>query len=197
MNAIPPVIEPLGDRGLVVRFGGRPSRGLTGLLAGFARAAREIDGVVDSAPGHRTVVIETDPSRRDPVASILPRLALEVTPLESRLLRVEITYDGDDLEWVSDHLGLGTDEIARVHSTKTYDVRFLGSPGFVYLSTVPMRLRLPRREEPRAVKAGSVGIGGRQTGIYGRARPGGWRIIGTVSTLPDLRPGDRIRFLPR
>ncbi len=54
------------------------------------------------------------------------------------------------------------------------------------------------------VPAGSVGIGGAQTGIYPRESPGGWRVIGrTPLALFDptreppalLAPGDRVRFV--
>jgi allophanate hydrolase subunit 1 len=77
-------------------------------------------------------------------------------------------------------------------------VRLLGSPGFVYLSDVAADIAVPRLGEPRkAVPAGSVGIGGTQTGIYARPRPGGWRIIARAPDLPQMIPGDRVRFVPR
>jgi 5-oxoprolinase (ATP-hydrolysing) subunit B len=79
-------------------------------------------------------------------------------------------------------------------------------PGFAYMGTLPDPLVLPRRVEPRVrVPAGSVGIGGRQTGVYPFATPGGWHLIGrTRARLWDprrdpptvLRPGERVRFVP-
>ena len=63
------------------------------------------------------------------------------------------------------------------------------------------------RAEPRLlVPAGSVGIGGAQTGIYPLATPGGWQLLGrTPLALFDpkrkepvlLRSGDRVRFVPQ
>jgi inhibitor of KinA len=52
------------------------------------------------------------------------------------------------------------------------------------------------------VEAGSVGMTGKQTGIYTEARPGGWNIIGRTPlelvNVRDgyfpLRTGDRVRF---
>ena len=52
------------------------------------------------------------------------------------------------------------------------------------------------------VEQGSVGLTGRQTGIYTEVRPGGWNIIGrTPLQLVDvqaeyfpLRTGDRVQF---
>jgi inhibitor of KinA len=55
------------------------------------------------------------------------------------------------------------------------------------------------------VPAGSVGIGGEQTGVYPLATPGGWQLIGRTplklfrQDLPEpalLRVGDRVRFRP-
>jgi KipI family sensor histidine kinase inhibitor len=65
---------------------------------------------------------------------------------------------------------------------------------------------MPRRATPRTrVPAGSVAIGGVQTGIYPSELPGGWQLIGrTPLRLFDPRrdppsllvPGDRVRFVP-
>lgn len=87
-------------------------------------------------------------------------------------------------------------------------VWFLGfQPGFPYLGGMPENLATPRRAEPRVrVPAGSVGIGGAQTGIYPLETPGGWNLIGRTElplfnpSLPEpvlLRPGDTLRFIPR
>lgn len=192
-----PHVEPLGDRGLLVRWPGRPSRSLGRTLAGFAALARELEGVVDAAPGHRTVLVEVEPRARDAVAARLPALVADAGPIEGTRRLLSIRYDGEDLGWVCSHLGIAPEDLVRLHSAKIYDVRLLGSPGFVYLSPVHPKIAVPRLEAPRPlVPAGSVGIAGRQTGIYGRPRPGGWRLIGTVEDLPALRPGDRIRFHP-
>jgi inhibitor of KinA len=77
-------------------------------------------------------------------------------------------------------------------------------PGFPYLGYLPTELcgvgRLP---SPRVrVEPGSVGLTGRQTGIYPLPRPGGWNLIGrTPLTIVDvasgffpLRVGDSVRF---
>lgn len=190
-------VELLGDRGVVVRFAARPSQALTGLLAALCTSAREIEGVIDAAPGHRTILVEVDPRRIQEVAMRIPLLIPLVRPIKGRLYKVPIRYDGEDLDWVCHSVKLTRAELEVVHSSKTYDVRMIGSPGFIYLSTVAPKIAVPRREEPRMlVPAGAVGIGGRQTGIYGRARPGGWRIIGTVTGVPKVSPGDRVRFAP-
>lgn len=112
---------------------------------------------------------------------------------------------GPDLPEVATHTGLSTQQVVAQHAAVTYDVRAVGfSPGFPYLGGLPGRLRTPRRKSPRTrVPAGSVGIGGGQTGVYPVESPGGWQLIGrTPERLfqPEhnppvlVRAGDRLRF---
>jgi len=191
-------VEPFGDRSFLVRLEAEPSAGLTAVLAGLAKAAGRLEGVLDACPGLTTVLVEARSDRRDAIHAALPALMAEVQPAEGTLHEIAVTYDGEDLEWVCAHLGLTASTVIDLHSAPIYDVRLLGSPGFVYLSDVPGEIAVPRLEEPRQmVPAGSVGIGGRQAGIYGRARPGGWRIIGRAAQVPMVIPGDRVRFVPR
>jgi inhibitor of KinA len=117
-------------------------------------------------------------------------------------------YDlGLDFERVQRHTGRTRDEIIRLHSSGVYTVYAIGfCPGFPYLGYLPDALaNVPRLESPRLrVEEGSVGLTGRQTGIYTEARPGGWNIIGrTPLQLVEvraeyfpLRTGDRVRFRP-
>ncbi|HBX9997705.1 TPA: 5-oxoprolinase subunit PxpB, partial [Klebsiella variicola] len=106
------------------------------------------------------------------------------------------------------HSGLSEKQVVELHASVEYLVWFIGfQPGFPYLGGLPPALATPRRAEPRVrVPAGSVGIGGAQTGIYPLATPGGWQLLGrTALTLFDparkepalLRVGDKIRFVPQ
>jgi KipI family sensor histidine kinase inhibitor len=124
------------------------------------------------------------------------------------LIEIPVCYGGDcgpDLAEVAAHVGLHCDEVIARHSAAEYRVAMLGfAPGFPYLFGLDASLHLPRRASPRTrVPAGSVAIGGAQTGIYPRELPGGWQIIGrTPLTLFDpardppalLAPGQRVRF---
>lgn len=114
---------------------------------------------------------------------------------------------GPDLPEVAQHTGLSAAQVIAQHKAVTYDVRAIGfAPGFPYLGGLPGRLRTPRRKTPRTrVPAGTVGIGGGQTGVYPLESPGGWQLIGrTPERLfqPEnnppvlLRCGDRVRFSP-
>jgi inhibitor of KinA len=114
---------------------------------------------------------------------------------------------GLDLPRVSEHTGLEADEIIRLHSGTIYTVYAIGfCPGFPYLGYLPAALSgVPRLATPRLrVEAGSVGLTGRQTGIYTEPRPGGWNIVGRTPLLMvdvareyfPLRTGDRVQFEP-
>ncbi|MES2206361.1 MAG: 5-oxoprolinase subunit PxpB [Pseudomonadota bacterium] len=127
--------------------------------------------------------------------------------LSSRTITIPVEYEGQDLERVANHTGLEIDQVIALHIQAEYRVYFLGfQPGFAYMGGLPLTLATPRLAEPRlSVPAGSVGIGGNQTGIYPFATPGGWNIIGRTAiklfdpyqTPPTLlQPGDLVRFVP-
>jgi len=130
---------------------------------------------------------------------------------DPRLIEIPVVYGGSagpDLPEVAERAGLTPPQVVELHSSADYIVYFIGfQPGFPYLGGLDTRLHTPRRAEPRVVvPAGSVGIGGSQTGIYPLAAPGGWQLIGhTPLSLFDpqqqpptlMRPGDRVRFVPQ
>src|SRR5439155_16183924 len=110
-----------------------------------------------------------------------------------------------DLARVAGHTGLDAAEVIRLHAATEYTVYAIGfCPGFPYLGYLPPPLcGVPRLPAPRLrVEPGSVGLTGRQTGVYPLPRPGGWNLIGrTPTVLVDpaagyfpLRVGDRVRF---
>lgn len=127
-----------------------------------------------------------------------------------RIVEIPVCYGGEfgpDIHEVAKHGGVTEAEVAFLHSSVVYDVLAIGfTPGFPYLAGLADNLHTPRRATPRlSVPAGSVGIGGRQTGIYPLSSPGGWQLIGrTPCTLFDvnwetpawLRVGDRVKFNP-
>ncbi len=131
-------------------------------------------------------------------------------PRASRSVEVPVCYGGacgPDLEALSTLLGRTPAEVVGLHSSIEYLVHAVGfTPGFPYLGGLPEALRAPRRSTPRVqVPAGSVGIGGSQTGIYPVASPGGWHLIGRTplrlfspagQPAALLRPGDRVWFTP-
>jgi KipI family sensor histidine kinase inhibitor len=128
----------------------------------------------------------------------------------TRTIEIAVRFDRGsalDLDHVAELSGFRPDDVVNIFTGTTYKVFMLGFlPGFAYLGEVDERIATPRRDSPRlAVPKGSVGIAGRQTGIYSLESPGGWQIIGRTETemfAPEnekpcrLAPGDYVRFVP-
>ena len=126
----------------------------------------------------------------------------------SRMVKIPVHFDAEsslDLNFVAEHSGVTPTEVIEIFTSQTYRVFMLGFlPGFTYMGEVDKRIATSRKETPRTlVPKGSVGIAGKQTGIYSLESPGGWQIIGrtdvemfTPDTKPPslLRPGDDVRF---
>jgi inhibitor of KinA len=210
-------IQPLGDAALRVEFGREidpeVNRRVRAAAAGLERAA--IPGVVEWVPSYAALTVHYRPHviRYDGLCRALePALAasadLALPP--ARLVTLPVRYGGEegpDLEFVARHHGMAEAEVVELHSRAEYLVYMIGfAPGFPYLGGLPERLATPRLQSPRvSVPAGSIGIGGAQTGVYSVESPGGWRIIGrTPVSLYDpraeppglLAAGDRVRFRP-
>jgi KipI family sensor histidine kinase inhibitor len=200
----------VGELALLRRFDGdlAPANAKAHALASAIRemSAREVEELV---PGARSLLVRLRPGA-EPSPGLLAALDAEpkVSGQQDRsVVEITVRYDGEDLGEVAREAALSEDEVVRRHSAPTYTVGFIGfSPGFAYLLGLPAELATPRLETPRTrIPAGSVAIGGAYTGVYPRATPGGWRLIGrTEVDLFDpardppalLSPGDRVRFVP-
>jgi KipI family sensor histidine kinase inhibitor len=181
----------------------------------LAQRLADHEEVLDAIPGMNniTVVLRHPQEMAWDAIEQLQRWWEESEALEpqSRLMTIPVIYggeDGPDLANVALHSGLTEKQVVELHASVEYVVWFLGfQPGFPYLGGLPERLAMPRHAEPRLrVPAGSVGIGGAQTGVYPLATPGGWQLLGrTPLALFDpmrqepvlLRSGDRVRFVPQ
>ena len=129
-------------------------------------------------------------------------------PLKRQLWKLPVCYDaefGIDLEDVANTLQMSIAQVVETHTNQTYTVYGIGFlPGFMYLGGLPESLEVPRKESPRLkVEQGSVGLAGKQTGIYPQESPGGWNIIGNcpipIFNVDKAEPcfvdvGDRIQF---
>jgi KipI family sensor histidine kinase inhibitor len=174
--------------------------------------ALSLGEVEDVIPAARSVLVLLRPGL-GPTPELRSALESErgerETAAEPRSHEIPVTYGGEagpDLASLAASRGFSAEEVITAHSSVLYTVGFLGfAPGFGYLIGLPARLATPRLATPRTrVPAGSVAIGGEFTGVYPRATPGGWSIIGrTDLTLFDptrdppavLQPGDQVRFL--
>jgi len=192
---IQPRIQAYGDAALLIRFECTGySETIVKTLHHLARTLRRQNA---SAPPHMRW---TD---------IVPAYD---TPVDQpgRTLDIPVCYGdefGPDIGTIMASSGLSQAAVITAHSTPIYNVCMMGFiPGFAFLSEAPKALHHPRHATPRLkVCAGSIGIAGWQTGIYGLDSPGGWQIIGrTPLALFDserdtpfvVEAGDRIRFIP-
>lgn len=219
-----PQLFAMGDRALVAEYG----RSVGAAVNARVRAAAEyllshpLPGVTDVVPAFATITVHFDPlevaahyrvgdplqAMRDALERALAR-APETPRHKPRTIEVPVRYGGEfgeDLEAVAKRSGLSTEEVVKIHGTPLYQVHALGFlPGFAYLGGLDRRIATPRLDEPRKrVPAGSVGIGGDQTGVYPFETPGGWNLIGRTPIVlfridaeePSLfEPGDHVRFV--
>lgn len=225
-------IEALGDGALLLRLGERIDGVLNDAAHALAAALRAADlpGIVDIAPAYASVALRYDAATwadRHDGESAHARVVRRVTAVASAwsaraaapdgpvsgtgdaaVIEIPVCYGGEfgvDLDAVAAHAGIDAGEVVVRHVRPVYRVAMLGfMPGFPYLLGLDPILQAQRRASPRPrVPAGSVAIGGAQTGIYPRELPGGWQLIGrTPLVLFDaqreppalLRPGQRLRF---
>jgi antagonist of KipI len=225
-------IVPLGDSALIVRvrdrFEDAPDKTLDTVLDVLHRLEdARIPGVIELTPAYTIVAIFFDPLQvakaskaPDEVFDWLAeqiRVALSSTKAvhgrrgaadPSRAIEIPVCYDPEfalDIGDVAQRANISPSEVIRLHGAGEYRVACIGFvPGFPFLAGLPKQLSTPRRATPRKkISAGSVGIGGGQTGIYPLRSPGGWNLIGrTPFRLFDpeknpptlLRAGDRVHF---
>lgn len=208
--------EPLGENAYTLRIAAAAGAASIGRVRAVAEAisAAAIPGVEDvvASPGRVTVAFGPRPIRDvamlpDAISAAAARAA-RADAADGNSHEIPVAYDGPDLDVVCHARCIDRSRLIAVHTEPDYVVEAIGFlPGFGYLAGLPTSLATPRRATPRArVPAGSVGIGGGQTGVYPFASPGGWNLVGRSPTkLFDIgrpRPallsvGDRVRFVAR
>ena len=209
-------ICPSGDQGISVEFENEISEAVNGKVTALAGALAEQEGtgIMEMVPTYRALLIRYDPSSAsyEELCGIIRLASVPGDGSQSRkrrVWRIPCCYGGiygEDLEGMEGVTGLSSEEIIRIHTEPEYKIYMLGFlPGFPYLGGLDPRIAAPRLETPRVrIPAGSVGIGGSQTGIYPIDSPGGWRLIGRTpvkfydpeSEHPILcAAGDSIRFV--
>ncbi len=215
-------IVPLGESALVVEFGREISPELNDKAIALARRLNEkpFPGFREAVPCYASVGIYFDPLVFRPEdKSVFERVYTEVearlnqlsvrSSVASRLIEVPVDFSdaaGPDLAEICEILSITRDRFIETYCGREYRVYMLGFlPGFAYMGELDPSIAFPRLPTPRLrVPRGSVGIAGRQTGIYPAESPGGWRLIGrTALELFDANraepslfsPGDRVRFV--
>ena len=206
-------IFPLGDSALTIELGSRIDPEVNSRAIAMA-ATLQFDGLIEAVPAYASVTLYFDP----PVLAHASAQSIALDAIEtlnpdaegsSELVEVPIRItpeDSPDLARVAEFADTDAEKVIETFLSRTYRVYMLGFlPGFAYMGEVDDRIAAPRLETPRTkVPAGSVGIAGKQCGIYPLGSPGGWNIIGRTDLKmfePDadrpcrLKPGDEVRFV--
>src|SRR5262249_5616075 len=201
-------IVPLGDSALIVRvrdqFEDAPEETLDKVLRAFQELqGAAIPGVIELAPAYTSVAVFLDSTavakatetpekvfdslatriRAAVAADAKRRRRRKTAQPHVRLVEIPVCYDPEfalDVDDVARRANISPNDVIRLHSSADYRVACIGFvPGFPFLTGLPKKLATPRRDVPRKeIPAGSVGIGGAQTGIYPLRSPGGWSLVG-------------------
>jgi KipI family sensor histidine kinase inhibitor len=212
-----PQILHAGDNCLIVEFGRTISLEINARVQELRRIleAKKLPGIRELVPTYRSLAVYFDPltPHAETLASTLAELASGTAgdaASGGSVIVIPVCYGGEfgpDIANVAEHNGLTVDDVISLHSGTDYYCYMLGfTPGFSYLGGMDERIATPRLQNPRTViPAGSVGIAGKQTGIYPIDSPGGWQLIGRTplkmfdpeATKPTLmEAGLWVRFSP-
>ncbi|HBM15596.1 MAG TPA: allophanate hydrolase [Lentisphaeria bacterium] len=210
-----PRFLPLGDSALTIEFGNKISPEINKKVNQAAALIQEknINNIIEIVPTYCSLTIYYNPCHLTYNELIKHIESLDFSSVKTvnqkkNVVTIPVVYGGEfgpDLKYVEEYTKLPKNEIISIHSSCDYLVYMLGFlPGFPYLGGMNKKITVPRMAKPRlSVPAGSIGIGGEQTGIYPLQSPGGWQLIGrTPLKLFDinrdkpflLKAGDYIRF---
>ena len=213
-NLAPPRLLPSGDSAITVEFGRNINAAANRRVLALDRelASAPIAGVTETVPTYRSLLVHYDPVQIafEALGEQLLGLAERPVPAATRTRRwrIPVTYGGEhgiDLEDVAKTLQTTPDDIVARHVAGDYRVAMIGfTPGWSYLSGLEKFLHMPRRQDPRLLTpAGTISIGGVQTGVQCLAGPSGWHLLGRTAVRTYqlhrdpiflLEPGDAITF---
>ena len=225
MNApiIPYRFFSLGDSAITVDFGNCIDETINNeVIRRFNQLQQDpIPGLIEAIPAYSSLTIHYDVLAlknkstagstifewvKDQLLEKL-RQPIEQTEVKERLIKIPVCYENEfalDIKQLAAIKNISVEEVIQLHTAKSYKIFMLGFlPGFSYMGEVDERIAVPRKPQPVNIVGGSVGIAGKQTGIYPIASPGGWQIIGqTPLKLFDVekdestlfRAGDRVQF---
>jgi KipI family sensor histidine kinase inhibitor len=210
----PPRLLPSGDSAITVEFSRNIDDAANQRVLALDRAmTREpVAGVTETVPTYRSLLVHYDPVQNgfDALSEKLLALAQQPAPAatKARRWRIPVVYGGEhgiDLEDVARALNTTPDDIVARHVAGDYRVAMIGfTPGWSYLSGLHDSLQMPRRQNPRLLTpAGTISIGGVQTGVQCLAGPSGWHLLGRTAVRTYqlhrepiflLEPGDHVTF---
>ncbi|UGV26718.1 5-oxoprolinase subunit PxpB [Rhodopseudomonas boonkerdii] len=210
----PPRILPSGDAAITVEFSRTIDEDANRRVLALDKlvAAAALRAVTETVPTYRSLLVHYDPMQIDfdALGAKLTELALKPLPetKAARRWRIPVAYGGEngvDLEDVAKALDITPEEIVRRHVAGDYKVAMIGfTPGWSYLSGLPSEMQMSRRQNPRLLTpAGTISIGGIQTGVQCLAGPSGWHLLGRTAVRTYqlgrdptflLEPGDAVTF---
>ena len=218
-------IFSLGDCAITLDFGNTINEAINKeIIARFNQLTEHpLPGMIEVVPAYSSLTVYYDvfqlrkqvPAGQTVCEWITGQLEIRMESLlpennfSSKIITIPVCYEKEfapDIEEMARVKNIPVAEVIQIHTSKTYRVYMLGFlPGFAYMGEVEKKIEMPRKLQPvKKVEAGSIGIAGRQTGIYPLASPGGWQIIGrTPLKLFDatkkeptlLKAGDRVQFI--
>jgi inhibitor of KinA len=217
-------IFPVSESVITIEFGNELSVEANDRVIRLAEVIDQnrFPGLIETVPAYSSLTIFFDlplvrrsfpeyPTAFSSVKSFVENLLIlssDKSPKTPEAIRIGVDYgfeSAPDLEFVAQKSGLKVDDVIKIHTARVYRVFMVGFlPGFAYMGEVDQRIATPRKQTPRLkVPRGSVGIAGKQTGIYPLESPGGWQIIGRTAVelfQPDsknisrLKTGDLVQF---
>ncbi|MBZ5200687.1 5-oxoprolinase subunit PxpB [Planomicrobium chinense] len=207
--------SPLGEGAIVIEAGTEINENTQKKIRTIAALleAEPPAWMVEFIPAFTTVAVFYNPATvlyetaKSDLEALLPHVE-EAAASPSRTIEIPVCYGGEfgpDLEFVAQHNGLTPEQVIDIHTSGTYSVSMIGfAPGFPFISGMSEKIAAPRRETPRLrIPERTVGIAGKQTGVYPIETPGGWQLIGRTpirlfrpeQEIPSLlRAGDKIVF---
>jgi len=212
-----PKYKPVGDKALAIEMGDQISISNNNSIRAIVHLLdkEKIIGIKDRVPSYTCLIIHYDPAciRYEELIKVLDDILKRADKKDvpcGKVIELPTYYGedcGTDIEYVAQYHGISIEDVIELHSSVKYPVYFIGfTPGFPVLGGMHPTLVTPRLDNPRLnIPAGSVGIGGNQTGVYPVKSPGGWRIIGRTpirlyNPKDDdptiIKPGDYVKFRP-
>ncbi|MBM7551953.1 5-oxoprolinase subunit PxpB [Thalassobacillus pellis] len=220
-------LYPLGDQGVLIELGEDINLKVHERVKSVSAHLEKMnwDWVIEYVPAFASVAIHYDPMKvmekegdsslyaYEIVCAYVEKELEKITPSHSeapRTVEIPVCYGGEfgpDLAYVAESNDISEEKVIDLHVGGDYLVYMIGfAPGFPYIGGMPEEIATPRRKEPRLqISAGSVGIAGKQTGVYPIETPGGWQLIGQTpkalfrpeNEIPSLlQAGDKINFKP-
>jgi len=216
-------IYSLGETALIIDFGNTIDESINKLVHSLFYQIQNdpIPGMIEAVPGYSSLTIYYDIllirnilNKQTTAFEWISENLMKFIPKENIetgdpqiLIKVPVCYEiefAPDLGFITSQNKISHEEVIYLHTSTDYHIYMLGFlPGFAYMGMVDEKISSSRKQKPVFVEAGSIGIAGKQTGIYPFRSQGGWQIIGrTPLKLFDkekinpvlFKAGDKVQF---